>query len=82
MEAEGDRELARSEERGQDVVYPRQKGRGPSRIPFLNSPELDFSYLIFWTMALKASASLYAISARALRSRLMLFFLRRSMNTL
>lgn len=52
----------------------------PRGSPSHNSPELV--YFSFWTMALKASASLYAISASALRSRLMLCFFRLLMKTL
>lgn len=52
----------------------------PLGSPSHNSPELV--YFSFWTMALKASASLYAISASALRSRLMLCFFKLLMKTL
>lgn len=61
------------------ILVHKEEG-DPLGSPSHNSPELV--YFSFWTMALKASASLYAISASALRSRLMLCFFRLLMKTL
>lgn len=56
--------------------------KGTRADPLAELPRVVLVYLIFWTMALKASASLYAISARAFRSRLMLLVLSLFMKTL